>query len=206
LSGGGLSVNLSAMELVLKRLNDASHEEGRDLSVVISFADAVTAARADGVLQLLGRKLKHAEGRLFHQWWNLEVLAFNSFRELAALEAATADMIIIGLPARQELPETLAAWVKRWLDLRQGRPGALVAVLDDGRKTVADAAGGLVQLKQAAAAGDMDFFVTQARERKVARADCRASEVVRQFVLTRKRGIQTRWAGEERISAAACGQ
>src|SRR5712671_6098826 len=117
------------MNLVLKGPNDPPSETGIDFSVVILFDDHALAARAIDVLHLLGRNLKKEEGRLLHQWWNIETLAFSSLRELAAVEAATADMIILSIHVGEELLEMVAAWIQRLVGLRKDRPAALVAML-----------------------------------------------------------------------------
>ena len=192
------------MKLVLKNPNEAPYEAGKDFSVVISFADSAMAERAGDVLQLLGRNLKMEEGRLFHQWWNIDVLAFTSLRELAAAEAAAADMIIIGIPEGRELPEMIAGWKTRWLNLRKDRPGALVALLDPHLKKSDASQGILSQLKQAAALGQMDFFATQARDDNDTGVARRASKAARQFVMTRKNEAQNGLPGEGKSSAQTC--
>jgi len=193
------------MKLVLKNPNEAPYEAGKDFSVVISFADSGTAARASEVLQLLGRNLKAEEGRLFHQWWNIEVLAFTSLRELAAAEAAAADMIIIGIHEGRELPEMIVAWMKRWLNLRKDRPGALVALLDSGLKKPDASQGIIAQLKQAAALGQMDFFATRAKEDRDTGVARKAGGAARQFVTARKNGAQSGLPGEAKVTAETCG-
>jgi hypothetical protein len=192
------------MKLVLKSPIEAPYESGKDFSVVISFDDAVTAERAIDVLHLLGRNLKKEEGRLFHQWWNIGTLAFTSLRELAAAEAAKADMIIIGLRAGTELPEMLSAWMDRWISLRKDHPGALVVVLDSDQKTP-DAAGIISQLKRAASLGQMDFFATRAKGGKDAGVAKQASEAARQFVMARKNGAPHELPGAEKVPAETSG-
>ena len=151
------------MQLVLKSPNEAPYEAGKDFSVMISFDDSVAATRADDVLQLLGQNLKAEEGRLFHQWWHVEDLAFTAMRELAALEAAMADSIIIVIHQGRQLTGMIGSWLERVLALRKDRPKALVAILDLA-VTEPDAAQGLLShLKQAAALGQMDFIAAQAR-------------------------------------------
>jgi hypothetical protein len=204
LSARGIWVIFAAMKLVFKNPNEAPYEPGKDLSVVISFPDSTTAERANEILQQLGRNLKGEEGRLFHQWWNFEVLAFTSLRELAAAEAAAADMIIIGVHDEEELPETVADWMKRWLGLRKDHPGALVALLDAEPEKVNGSEGILSQLKQAAAMGQLDFFATRAREEKNG-GTRRASEAARQFVKARKAGLQNGLPGGKRVPVETCG-
>jgi hypothetical protein len=153
---------------------------------MIAFDDSVTAERADDVLELLEQNLKDAQGRLFHQWWNTEVLAFSSLREQAAEEAAWADMIILVLHEGRKLPGMVADWMRRSLDLRKDRPGALVALLDSDLQRPDESQGVLSQLKQAAASGQMDFFATRGNLRRDNRAALRASEAAGQFALARK--------------------
>jgi hypothetical protein len=151
------------MRLVLKNSNEAPGQAGKDLGVMIAFDDSIAAERAEGFLQLLEQSLKQESGRLLHQWWSHEVLAFTLMRELAALEAASADLIIIAIRDAPDLDETVAAWLHRSLDLRQGRAGTLVVLLDSDLNHPDASQGLLCQLKQAAAAGRMDFFAAAAR-------------------------------------------
>jgi type II secretory pathway predicted ATPase ExeA len=149
------------MNLVLKPPNDASYQAGKDFSVMISYDDSDAAGRADELLQRLGKNLEHEEGRLFHQWWNIEVLAFLLMRELAALEAATTDMIILVVREDRDLPDMVVAWMKRMLELRKDRPGALVVMLDSALENPGASREILLQLRQAAELGHMDFFATR---------------------------------------------
>jgi len=123
-------LSLASVQLVLKSPNEAPYEAGKDFSVMISFDDSVAAARADDVLQLLGQNLKAEEGRLFHQWWHVEDLAFTAMRELAALEAAMADILIIVIHHGRQLTGMVAVWLERVAALRKDRPKTLVALLD----------------------------------------------------------------------------
>jgi len=172
---------------------------------MIFFDDSVTAERADDVLELLEENLKEEQGRLFHQWWNTEVLAFASLRELAASEAAWADMIILVIREGRELPGMVAAWMKRSFDLRKDRPGALVALLDsDPQKP--DAPRGIIpQLRQAAALGRMDFFATRGNLRGDNKAAVKASEAAGQFALARKNGALHGRPGRRGAPAETCG-
>jgi hypothetical protein len=149
------------MKLVLKGSDESPCESGKDLSVMIAFDDDVTARRADELLGQFEQSLKDEQGRLFHQWWNVDVLAFTSMVELAALEAAMADMVIVAIHDGQELPETVAVWLKRFLERRKDRPGAMVAILASEDQTADLSQGVLAQLQQAAALGHMDFFATR---------------------------------------------
>jgi hypothetical protein len=192
------------MKLVLKSPNEAPYEKGKDFGVVIACEDSSIAAPACEVLELIEQNIKD-EGRLFYQWWNFEVLTVASLRELAAAEAAVADMIIIGLHEGRELPQEVTDWMKCWLRLRKDRPGALVALLDSELKTKDATQGILSQLKQVAAFGHMDFFATRAKEGKDAGVAYRASEAARQFVLARKNDARSGLSNAGGMPAARCG-
>lgn len=163
--------------------------------MVISFDGAATAGRACEVLKRLGRNLKKEEGSLFHQWWNIETLAFTSLRERAAVEAAGADLILLGLRGGGELPETVAAWIKRLVVLRKDRPGALLAILDSDTNNPEVSQGMLSQLQQAGACGQMEFFATQAKVGRAGGGMRRATEAARQFVLTRQTDLPCTLSG-----------
>jgi len=168
---------------------------------MISFDDSVAAARADDVLQLLGQNLKAEEGRLFHQWWHVEDLAFTAMRELAALEAAMADGIIIVIHQGRELTGMVAAWLERVLALRKDRPKALVAMLDSGVYEADSAQGLLSHLKQAAVSGQMDFFAARTRLEREEEAARAASQIAAQLAQARKNRGQGRSPGAEKAPA-----
>jgi hypothetical protein len=193
------------MQQVLKSADALPYEEGRDFSVMIFFDDSATAERADDVLELLEQNLQEEQGRLFHQWWNTEVLGFTSLRELAASEAAWADMIILVIREGRKLPDMVAAWMKRSLDLRKDRPGAMVAMLDSDLPKPDAARGVLWQLRQAAASGHMDFFATRGNLRRDNRAAIRASEAAGQFALARKNGASPGRRTQCGAPAETCG-
>ena len=178
------------MNLVLKGADDPPFELGKDFGVMVSFDDDVTAKKANEVLVLLEQYLKNQQGRLFHQWWNIDVLAFTSMGELAALEAAMADMIIIAIHDGQQLPEAVATWMRRFLDRRDDRPGALMALLDSDPNRMDLSQGLLSQLRQAAELGHLDFFAARVSAGRNEGASRVAIEAAAQFVLACKSRAQ----------------
>ena len=152
------------MNLVLNGPNEAPYQAGKDLNVVIACEDSALAAHVCEVLELLEGNLTK-KGRLLYRWWNFEVLTCATLRELAAIEAASADIILFGIHEGRALPAPITDWMQRWLKLRRHRPGAVVAVLAASLKTPATATGNIiVQLKKVAAQGQMDFFATRAKD------------------------------------------
>lgn len=193
---------MGVMNLVLKTCGIGPNQGGKDFSVVISCEDS-TVARACEILQVLNKKLKNEEGRLLYQLWNIETLAFRELRELGALEAAQADLIIIGIRAGQELPGMVAAWMQRWLDLRQRRPGALMVVIEAGPKKPEAARASLAQLKEVAASGCLDFFTIGTKAGRDAMVVGGVSEAARQYVKARKNGVPNFLPGRWMVPAEA---
>ena len=154
------------MRQVLKSQDDAPYEEGRDFSVTIFFDDSTSAERADDVLELLEENLKQEAGRLFHQWWNTEVLALASLREQAAAEAAWADMIIIVLREAARVArggrrmDEAVPGSSQEPSGSDGRPAGFRPSKPDER------AGNYLATRQAAALGNMDFFATRGNLRR----------------------------------------
>lgn len=177
---------MDVMDLVLKTPENAPYKGEKDFSVVIA-CDDTTAARVCEILQLLNENLQQEEGRLLYQLRRLETLAFVEMQEPAAVEAAAADMIIIGVRDGRELQGMVADWIKRCLDLRAGRPGVLVAVVE-AELEAEDAQGKLAQLRAAAALGRLDFFALGDQVGRDAGLVRRLSERVRKLILTQRSG------------------
>jgi hypothetical protein len=185
--------------------NEPTCDAAWDLSVVIASEDSATAVPVCEVLEQVEHNLKD-EGRLNYLWWNFEVLAIDTLRELAVDEAAAADMIIIGIHETRKLPQEINDWIELWLPLRKDRPGALVAVLDSDLNQPDVSQEILSQLKQVAALGQMDFFASRANEVATDTGmTVRVSDIVRRFDIARKNNAkhQSRDAGN--MPATRCG-
>ena len=153
------------MNLVLKNPNESPYVAGMDISAVILGEGAPAVRKALSVLAAITHNIRE-EGRVIHQWWNLDDLVFGELRERAASEAATADLVFIGLRNGPELRHQATAWLKRWLKLRKKRPGALVAVLNTAEKGVKKTDDRLLLLREAAVLGNLDFFNTWVGDRE----------------------------------------
>ena len=176
------------MQLLFKSPTEVPDESGKDFSVLLVCEDSATTERAVEVLQLVANNLKAEEGRLFYQWWNFKFLSVVELQGLFRTEAAAADMIIVGLHAQWDLPVMLAT-LKDWLPgLRKNRPGTLVAVLDAVANSSDVSETMLSQLKEAAALGRLDFFVTRAKEVRDAGKQQDNGKEVRRFAKRPERG------------------
>ena len=96
------------------------------LNVVIAYEDLETGKRAmktyDYLVEHLGDQCLFA-----NQMWKFDVLAVSKLREIAAKDAAAADMIIISAHEGNQLPHEVKAWIERWLGYKT-RASALVGL------------------------------------------------------------------------------
>jgi hypothetical protein len=147
------------MELVLKHPNDGPIQGIKDVVAIVVCEEPATAPRACALLSRVGRNAG-TEGRLIYSWWTFGVLASASLRQLAASEAAAADMVIIATREGPGLPESIKAWISQWLATGEyhHRPRALVALLEPGEKQNGSSQGVLAELKGLAEADGVDFF------------------------------------------------
>src|SRR5579862_8010593 len=63
--------------------------------------------------------------------WRFDMMGIATLREIAAQEAAAADLVIVSMHAPENLADTVKTWIATWTERRDHRPGALVLLLDD---------------------------------------------------------------------------
>src|SRR6266478_2239395 len=95
------------------------------LNVVIAYEDFVTGKHAKGTYDFLVEHLGH-EFQFMNQMWKFDVLSIPKLREMAAKDAAMADIIIISSHGR-ELSQEVKSWIETWL-AEKGNLMALVAL------------------------------------------------------------------------------
>jgi hypothetical protein len=87
------------------------------LNVVIVYEDLETGRRAmktyDYMVEHLGEQCLFA-----NQMWKFDVLAVPKLREMAAKDAAAAEIIIVSGHAGNELPKEVRAWVDQWISYK----------------------------------------------------------------------------------------
>jgi len=101
---------------------------GFDFNVVIAYEDFETGKQAKKACDFLTENLG-PDCHVNNQMWKFDVLGLAKLREMAAKDAAAADIIIISCRGDNELPEPLKAWIELWL-AEKGKALALVALLD----------------------------------------------------------------------------
>ena len=98
------------------------------LNVVIAYEDLETGKRAMKTYEYMVQQL--GEECLFaNQMWKFDVLAVPKLKEIAAKDAAAAEIIIISAHAGHELPAEVKSWIEMWLGYKT-EASALVALFD----------------------------------------------------------------------------
>lgn len=89
--------------------------------------------------------------------WKFEMLRDPELRVQAAAEAAEADMIIISV-GNAGLPASVRDWLESALPMKDGRPAALVALLDRGNAASGEPPRSGAYLRRLAERYGLDFF------------------------------------------------
>jgi len=127
-----------------------------NLNVVIVFEDAAAGNHADSFYEHLTDRLG-SDFEFTHYQWSFNLLKDTSVRDVAAHDAAMADIVILATHGDAELPEQVDEWFQAWVGRNAG-PMALVALFDrpaacpDTREEVRSS------LARIAQCGGMDFF------------------------------------------------
>jgi hypothetical protein len=89
--------------------------------------------------------------------WKFDALAMPSLREMAANDAAMADVIVIATRGEEDLPADVKAWSELWLG-RQSSAFALVALFTEPDQHAERVKTTQSYLGWIAARGGMEFF------------------------------------------------
>src|SRR5205085_1496492 len=99
-----------------------------NFNVVIAYEDFETGKQAKKTCDFLSGNLG-LDCHVNHQMWKFDVLGLPKLREMAAKDAAAADIIIISCRGDNDLPEALKSWIELWL-AEKGHSLALVALIE----------------------------------------------------------------------------
>lgn len=112
--------------LSLPAFGSSDAEVNPALNVVIAYEDLETGKRAmktyDYLVEHLGDQCLFA-----NQMWKFDVLAVSKLKEIAARDAAGADIIIISAHEGNDLPVEVKSWIDQWLACKT-RASALVGL------------------------------------------------------------------------------
>ena len=107
--------------------------EARQLGLLATFEDSSTGSRVKEFCRDLSRQLGQ-DCRIIEHVWLFNMLRLRELREIAAEEAAAADLIVICLHDAESLPEDVKAWVGLWLRQKGTRKPVLLALLEPSRE------------------------------------------------------------------------
>ena len=125
-------------------------------SVVLVFEDFNTGTRAKRAYDFLAANLTQ-EWRVTSQMWKFDLLSNPELRELAAKDAATANLIIVSSRGDRALSAGVKEWIELWQGY-QGEPEALVALFDRPPEEAGHALTTQAYLERVAERGRMEFF------------------------------------------------
>jgi len=97
--------------------------------VVMVFEDFATGVRAKATMDRVLETLE-AHFPFEIKFWRFDLLELEQFRELAATEAADADMVIVSAHGGPQIPDGFKSWLELWLNRHLSRECALVELLD----------------------------------------------------------------------------
>ena len=103
-------------------------EADSTFTVVIAYEDFETGKQAKKTCDYLAERMED-ECQVQQQMWKFDVLGVTKLREMAADDAAAADIIIVSAHGTNELPPEVKAWIELWVP-QPKKSIALVALLD----------------------------------------------------------------------------
>ena len=127
-----------------------------DINIVIAFEDAAAGKHAEAFYDHLKERLG-TEFQFTRYQWSFNLLGDLHVRDVAAHDAATADIVIIATHGDANLPAHVESWFQAWIGRTAG-PRALVALFDRPApcaETREDLRSSLARIAQT---GGMDFF------------------------------------------------
>ena len=106
-----------------------AREEKPGLDVMLMNEDFSTGLRARGLLDEVVNSLI-LEVDFQANLWRFDLLDEPALLELAANEAAKADIVFVSAHVQHDLPASIYLWFKQWLVRKGCEPCALAVVLD----------------------------------------------------------------------------
>jgi hypothetical protein len=131
-------------------------KESTLLAIVTAYEDAFTVTRGVEFCHNLARELGPG-CQITQQAWFFNELRVAKLREIAAGEAAVADLVIISAHRAESLPEEVRCWVDSWVGWQGKRPAALVVLVDAASGGAASAVE--THLEQVARNGHLEYLV-----------------------------------------------
>ena len=107
----------------------------QQLVVLVAFEDSSTGTRVKEFRQDLPRRVG-SQCRIIDHVWLFSMFRLRELREIAAEEAATADLVVLAMHNAEQLSDEVKSWLALWLPHLGPRKPLLVALLDPPREGV----------------------------------------------------------------------
>jgi hypothetical protein len=127
------------------------------IHAVIAYQDFATGARAKHALDHIAHETGH-EGEFAQTMWKFDVLRMPKLRDMAAEEAAIADLIVISAHGDDSLPAAVREWIEDAAARRGQRAGGIVLLLDRLDGIFEGPRGIRAYLRKIAREADLDYF------------------------------------------------
>jgi hypothetical protein len=98
-------------------LGSSDTEGNSTLNVVIAYEDLETGKRAMKTYEYMVEQLG-GQCLFANQMWKFDVLAVPKLNEIAAKDAAAADIIFVSAHEGRELPKAVKSWIDLWLSYK----------------------------------------------------------------------------------------
>jgi hypothetical protein len=131
-------------------------------NVVVAYEDFTTANQARKVF---ARWLQQARTQveICHTMWKFSLLQNQKLKEMAARDAAAAEIVMIATQEDRDLPEEVKSWIALWLEQRGAQNAVLIVV----SRRLNDQGEGLGSirpyLREVAQRGKMEFIAASER-------------------------------------------
>jgi len=135
----------------------ASREPGRALRVVIAYNDIAGGRRAMHVLANIAKELGN-DIEFQPLPWLFGLLADVDWREVAASDAVSADILIIATSSTNPLPQAVGRWGEAAISQKRGTHAAVVALFAGGEYPAGSGSSQLEAIQMAARQAGLDFF------------------------------------------------
>jgi hypothetical protein len=131
-------------------------KEAKRLALLAAFEDSATGTRIKEFRQDLSRQLgQHCQ--IVEHVWLFSMFRLRELQDIAAEEAAAADLVVMAAHDTESLPDEVKSWVDLWLRPGATRKAVLVALLDSGPGEARGPIEGY--LEEVARRGGMEFLV-----------------------------------------------
>ena len=131
-------------------------ETNPSFSVMIAYEDFESGKHAKRTYDVLAENVG-TNYKCSNQMWKIDVLTVPVLREMAARDAAGADMVIISVRGTRDLFPELKDWLRLWL-VTPGRTKSLVALVDSRERQSESWPGICAFLSEAARQAGVEFF------------------------------------------------